>query len=429
MVLGAVAPCGTPGPRTAGTGGPLGDSVPARAAANKQVGETAMIALALIKADTPKTDPVLASCIAKIQKRFTSSGYSTPSGWAGTTSTRPRWWRWRWRTWTARSSAGEIGLVASLPDGPAEPQRLVGLHRAGLTATPRSRSTPCSGSGRARTPGVDVPPAVWDRAAGWFLSVQGSGGSWNYHRDEPQYRRQPLDDRRGRRQPADLPAAARRGIATEPSSGDNPLLTPLTPENSAYEGYQGRDLAGQIDAGGQEGDGLARPPTSPRRTSPSIGQSIYYGLYGIERIGALADRQTLGGGQLVREGPELHPLEPAAGRVVALSPQTDEHEHGLGDPVPDQVDGQVDPADRGQAARRGDAARAAASCPRTCDDDRRRRAGREPADERRGRGDARRARGPAGPGRRHGPRRAWSTATSAKARTCSGRSRTGSASC
>ena len=25
-----------------------------------------------------------------------------------------------------------------------------------------------------------------------------------------------------------------------------------------------------------------------------IGQSIYYGLYGIERIGALADRQTLG---------------------------------------------------------------------------------------------------------------------------------------
>ena len=35
-----------------------------------------MIALALLKADTPKTDPVLASCMAKIQKRFTSSGYA-----------------------------------------------------------------------------------------------------------------------------------------------------------------------------------------------------------------------------------------------------------------------------------------------------------------------------------------------------------------
>ncbi|MGA2705796.1 MAG: hypothetical protein ABSH35_32535 [Isosphaeraceae bacterium] len=45
-------------------------------AANQQVGETAMIALAMLKADAPKTDPVLASCIATIQKRFTGSGYS-----------------------------------------------------------------------------------------------------------------------------------------------------------------------------------------------------------------------------------------------------------------------------------------------------------------------------------------------------------------
>src|SRR5208282_3181457 len=45
-------------------------------APNQQVGETAMIALAMLKADTPKTDPVLASCIATIQKRFTGSGYS-----------------------------------------------------------------------------------------------------------------------------------------------------------------------------------------------------------------------------------------------------------------------------------------------------------------------------------------------------------------
>ncbi len=43
---------------------------------NKQVGETAMIALALIKCDTPKSDPVLSSCIATIQKRFTGSGYA-----------------------------------------------------------------------------------------------------------------------------------------------------------------------------------------------------------------------------------------------------------------------------------------------------------------------------------------------------------------
>ena len=36
--------------------------------------------------------------------------------------------------------------------------------------------------------GFEVPPSVWDKAAGWYLSVQASGGSWNYHRDEAQYR-------------------------------------------------------------------------------------------------------------------------------------------------------------------------------------------------------------------------------------------------
>jgi hypothetical protein len=44
-------------------------------AANQQVGESAMIALALIKAEVPKNDPVITSCIAKIMKRFTGSGY------------------------------------------------------------------------------------------------------------------------------------------------------------------------------------------------------------------------------------------------------------------------------------------------------------------------------------------------------------------
>jgi hypothetical protein len=45
-------------------------------ALHQQVGETAMIALALLKADVPATDPVVAGCLATIQKRFTASGYS-----------------------------------------------------------------------------------------------------------------------------------------------------------------------------------------------------------------------------------------------------------------------------------------------------------------------------------------------------------------
>ncbi len=36
----------------------------------------------------------------------------------------------------------------------------------------------------AENVGVDVPPSIWDRAASWYMSVQSSAGSWNYHRDE-----------------------------------------------------------------------------------------------------------------------------------------------------------------------------------------------------------------------------------------------------
>src|SRR5262249_55004585 len=37
----------------------------------------------------------------------------------------------------------------------------------------------------AENVGVDIFPSVWDRAASWYMSVQSSAGSWNYHRDEP----------------------------------------------------------------------------------------------------------------------------------------------------------------------------------------------------------------------------------------------------
>src|SRR5262249_38101535 len=45
-------------------------------AGNQQAGESAMIALAMLKADVPSTDPALAGCINKIRSRFTSSEYA-----------------------------------------------------------------------------------------------------------------------------------------------------------------------------------------------------------------------------------------------------------------------------------------------------------------------------------------------------------------
>ena len=39
----------------------------------------------------------------------------------------------------------------------------------------------------AENAGVSVTPAVWDRAASWFMATQHSSGAWSYHSDEIQY--------------------------------------------------------------------------------------------------------------------------------------------------------------------------------------------------------------------------------------------------
>src|SRR5262245_22232643 len=46
-----------------------------RQAGSLGVGESALAALALMKAEVPATDPAVANCLAKIRKRFTSVGY------------------------------------------------------------------------------------------------------------------------------------------------------------------------------------------------------------------------------------------------------------------------------------------------------------------------------------------------------------------
>ena len=49
-------------------------------AAGRSCGETAMIALALLKAEVPPSDPVLQACLAKLRARFTSSSYEPEMG-------------------------------------------------------------------------------------------------------------------------------------------------------------------------------------------------------------------------------------------------------------------------------------------------------------------------------------------------------------
>ena len=130
--------------------------------------------------------------------------------------------------------------------------------------------------------GVAVPPSVWDRAASWYLSVQApSTGSWNYHRDEAMY--------------PDSISMTAAGVGSlllckrqleryrEAKRGASALLTPITVPNATQD-YEVATSFGQIDTAVKKGMAWlgANFSTSDQRL---IGQSVYYGLYGIERIG------------------------------------------------------------------------------------------------------------------------------------------------
>ena len=80
---------------------------------------------------------------------------------------------------------------------------------------------------------------------------------------------------------------ASKGIAPNLS----PLLVPLTPEG-ADGTYEPKVSSASIDRAARRG--LAWLATHFATSGAEIGHSAYYGLYGIERIGALADRDMLG---------------------------------------------------------------------------------------------------------------------------------------
>jgi HEAT repeats/Prenyltransferase and squalene oxidase repeat len=265
-------------------------------ASSQQVGETAMIALAMIKADTPTTDPVLASCLARIQQRFTSSGYF-PEKTGGHDIYEAAVVAMALSNLDSDMYRGDINLVASF---------LIGRQNANGSWDYSHRSRGDSsisqyallGLWECENSGVGIPPSVWDKAASWYLSVQASSGSWNYHRDQPEF--------------ADNLSMTAAGVGSlllckrqlqrfrEAKRGSSPLLTALTPTNST-QNYDPSTSFGQIDQAVKKGMAWLAGNYTTTQTS-LIGQSIYYGLYGIERIAALADRQTIGRVDLLEKG-------------------------------------------------------------------------------------------------------------------------------
>ncbi len=249
-------------------------------------GESAMMALAMIKAEVPASDPSLAACLAKVRSRFSSSEYA-PERTNG----------------QGAYEAGATGMVLASLD-PVASRAELAMIAAYLTSHQNANGSwdyshrthgdtsitqyAVLGLWEAENCGVDVDPAVWDRISSWLLSTQNGDGSWSYHRDEPQ----------------SSPTVAMTAAATgsllicqrqleryrHDRGSTSPLLTSLSAEPTAR--YKPSVSSQQLDQSSRRGMSWisAHFTTAP----PAAGQSPYYMLYGLERIGALAGRQSIG---------------------------------------------------------------------------------------------------------------------------------------
>ncbi len=99
------------------------------------VGETALMALAMIKAEVPPDRPGGGRRRGPASERSSPPPATPPSGPAGTTSTRPPWSPWSWPTATPRPAAADLETVARYLIGQQKAERVLGLRppRAGDT--------------------------------------------------------------------------------------------------------------------------------------------------------------------------------------------------------------------------------------------------------------------------------------------------------
>ncbi len=255
----------------------------------KSPGEAAMIALALMKAEVPHNDPTVQACLSQIRGRFTSGGGYSPAMGDGSGA------------YEAAASAMALAtedaelnrtLIATIGTYIASHQNANGSwDYTGRSGGDTSISQyAVLGLWETENVGVDISPTVWDRAASWYMSVQSSAGSWNYHRDEGTPETCAMTAAGiGSLLICERQLARYRGNTRREGSS---LLTPLVADRQRDD-YKPSTTSGQIDVAIKRGISWLSANFAP--SNPTLtGQTPYYMLYGVERIGALAEKQTLG---------------------------------------------------------------------------------------------------------------------------------------
>ncbi|HKI18768.1 MAG TPA: hypothetical protein VKA15_12855 [Isosphaeraceae bacterium] len=254
---------------------------------NQPTGESAMTALALLKAEVPANDPDLLACVARIHACLTTSTYE-PVQKGGHDIYEAGVCAMVLANQYAESNRPWIKLIA---DYLLQKQKANGswdyVYRTNGDASISQYAI--LGLWESENAGVDIPPSTWDRAATWYMSVQSGAGSWCYHRDEGSPEtlsmtaagvgsllicQRQLDRYRGNRR------------------GTSNLMKSLVAD-AGFGDYHPTTTNAQIDAAVRRGLGWISANFNPA-SLPAVGQTPYYMLYGIERIGALADRDKIG---------------------------------------------------------------------------------------------------------------------------------------
>ena len=252
-------------------------------AAQGQAGEAALAALALTKAGVSKDDPGLKAAVAKALSE--SAGNTYVAGRSGGTET--------YETGIVCILLAELDaptyleLIRSAASQLLRKQKSNGAWdydaRSGDTGDCSISQYAVLGLWEAENAGVRVHPSVWERAARWYMSTQ-RGGGWTYHPDE------------GRPPTISMTAAGvgsllicKRQLAQYRKKREKPLtplLAPLVPDTDLAE-YRVSISDAEFDRA--IGQGIAWIAGNFRPGQDVVfGPSTLYGLYGCERVGALA---------------------------------------------------------------------------------------------------------------------------------------------
>jgi hypothetical protein len=256
-------------------------------AARQGTGETALATLAMIKAEVPANDPAMVAALRVIDGRFSGSAYS-PDRRGG-----PEIYEAGCLIMALANldPNGRKAQISSIADYIIAKQKAAGgWDYDGRTAGDTSISQyAVLGLWEAENIGVNIHPRIWDSVAQFYMSTQSAQGSWTYHRDEGSGETLSMTAAGvGSLMICQKQLAAYRRVV----SAQNPYLIPVLPENQQIK-YSVKtpaaDLARSINSGTTW---LASNFTTTN--DGVIGQSPFYCLYGIERVGALAGRANLG---------------------------------------------------------------------------------------------------------------------------------------